>query len=79
MVYRPISDRLLPQFRLILFKMRVITNNGYFSGHDTVYMCTVADINGLAKLIQKSCCIPSHIVQIQNKIDHIIIDLVLIQ
>ena len=58
--------------------MRVITNNVYYQAM-TLYICTVADINGLVKLIQNNCCIQSHIVQIQYKIDHIIIDLVLIQ
>ena len=63
---------------LILFKMRVISNNGYNRAM-TPYICTVADTNGLAKLIQKNCCTQSHIVQNQYQIDHIIIDLALIQ
>ena len=41
--------------------MRVITNNGYYQTM-TLYICTVVDITGLAKLIQNNCCIQNQIV-----------------
>ena len=52
--------------------MRVISNNGYYLAI-TLYICTVAGINGQATFIRSVCCIQSYIiiVKILYQIDHI--------
>ena len=41
--------------------MRVVTNNGYYLAI-TLYICTVAGINGLATFTHSDCSIQSYIV-----------------
>ena len=46
---------------LILFKVRVVTNNGYYMAI-TMYVCTVAGIIGLATVIHSDSCMRSYFV-----------------
>ena len=54
--------------------MRIISNNGYYLAI-TLYICTVAGINGLAIFIHSDCCIMLLYDKILHDINHINIDL----